>query len=89
MALNTRRREVAKPLSYFGFADAEGDGLAGAVGAAGADADGFAAGLVDAPGAAAPGATVATGSGALMLSSSTSKVRVALGPMSWPAPRSP
>jgi hypothetical protein len=53
------------------------------------DTDGFAAGLVDTDGAAPPGATVATGSGGLMLSSSTSKISVAFGPISWPAPRSP
>ena len=85
------------------MAEVEGDGFAGAVGAA--ETDGFAAGLVvteeagdtDADGfvaglmagAGAPGATVAAGSGALMLRSSTSKIRVAFGPMSWPAPRSP
>src|SRR5205807_1058299 len=51
--------------------------------------DGLAAGVVDVPGAAAPGATVAAGSGGLMLSNSTSKISVAFGPMSWPAPRSP
>lgn len=88
-------------LNYFGLAEAEGDGFAGAVGAA--ETDGFAAGVVAAEGdidtdgfaaglmagAGAPGATVADGSGALMLRSSTSKIRVAFGPISWPAPRSP
>ena len=90
---------ASQRLGYFGLA--EGDAFAGAVGAAETAGEGLAAGLVATDGAAdgfaaglvagagAPGATVAAGSGGLMLTSSTSKIRVAFGPMSWPAPRSP
>ena len=68
---------------YFGLAEADGEGFAAGVGGTGdIDTDGFAAGLIDTDGAAAPGATVAAGSGGLTLNSSTSKTSVAFGPMS-------
>ena len=66
---------------YFGFAEADGEGLAGGVVAAEGEGDGFATGLVPAVGAAAAGVTAAAGSGGLMLSSSTSKIKVAFGPI--------
>lgn len=81
------------PESYFG--DADGEGLAGeaagliAVAAGDVEGAGFAAGVVPGEAPAAPGATVAGTSGGLMLRSSTSKIRVAFGPISRPAPRSP
>jgi hypothetical protein len=76
----------------FYFAVGEGEGLAGVLLAAtDAAGEGLATGEVagEAPGAAAPGATVAAGSGGFTLKSSTSKINVELGPMSRPAPRSP
>src|SRR6476469_8512154 len=83
-----RRLGIRERLTYFGLAEGDGEGFAGALGAAEVVGIGFAAGVV--PGTCvvgAPGAMV--GDGWAMLSSSTSKIRVALGPIVWPAPRSP
>src|SRR4051812_43834267 len=82
-----RQRSRWKPpveMNYFVVGRAGAVGVA--VGALDAAGDGF---TWVVPGAAPPGATVAAGSGGLTLKSSTSKIRVAFGPISRPAPRSP
>src|SRR5215218_3392398 len=81
---STCRLGIRERLTYFGLADAVGEGFAGALGAAEVVGAGLVAGLVAGEGAiAVPGAMVGVGDGWVMLSSSTSKIRVAFGPICW------
>jgi hypothetical protein len=68
--------------------EAAGEGFAGALAAGATDGIGFE--LITGDGTvAAPGAMVGVGEGWATLISSTSKIKVAFGPIVCPAPRSP